>query len=113
VLSRRVRTRGCNQNCTEPRNFAFVQTNGVPPGPPSPQESDDSTLTPNRQTLLLNPGDLISIHLFDARIPGGHALEAGETDLSTGHSGFMIASRSSPTTARPSSSPAVQRNPNC
>jgi hypothetical protein len=83
---------GCNQNCTEPVNFAFVQTNGVPPGPPSPQESDDSTFTPNRQTLLMNPGDLISIHLFDARIPGGHALEARETDLSTGQSGFMIAS---------------------
>ena len=29
----------------------------------------------------MNPGDLIRIHLFDARIPGGHALEARETDL--------------------------------
>ena len=83
---------GCNQNCTEPVNFAFVQTNGVPAGPPSPQESDDSTFTPNGQTLMMNPGDLIRIHLFDARIPGGHALEARETDLSTGQSGFMIAS---------------------
>src|SRR5580700_524560 len=85
-------TGGCNQNCTEPVNFAFVQTNGVPAGPPSPQESNGSTFTPNAQTLLMNPGDLISIHLFDARIPGGHALEARETDLSTGQSGFMIAS---------------------
>src|ERR1700722_14720760 len=83
---------GCNQNCTEPVNFAFVQNNGVPTGPPSPQESDDSSFTPNRHTLLMNPGDLIKVHLFDARIPGGHALEAQETDLSTGRSGFMIAS---------------------
>jgi hypothetical protein len=30
--------------------------------------------------------------MFDAKIPGGHALEARETDLTTGQSGFMIAS---------------------
>jgi len=82
----------CNQNCTEPVNFAFVQTNGVPTGPPSPQLSDGDTFTPNRQTLLMKPGDLIRVHMFDATIPGGHALEAQETDLSTGQSGFIIAS---------------------
>jgi hypothetical protein len=82
----------CNQNCPEPVNFAFVQTNGVPTGPPSPQLSDISSFTPNQQTLLMNPGDLIRVHMFDAAIPGGHALEAQETDLSTGRSGFMIAS---------------------
>ena len=27
----------CNQNCEEPTNFAFIQTNGVPTGPASPQ----------------------------------------------------------------------------
>jgi hypothetical protein len=83
---------GCNQNCTEPVNFAFVQTNGVPTGPPSPELSDDSSFTPNRHTLMMNPGDLIKVRMFDATIPGGHALEAQETDLSTGQSGFMIAS---------------------
>ena len=83
---------GCNQNCTEPVNSAFIQTNGVPTGPPSPQLSNDASFTPNRHTLLMNPGDLIRIHLFDATIRGGHALEAQETDLSTGQSGFMIAS---------------------
>jgi hypothetical protein len=82
----------CNQNCPEPINFAFVQTNGVPTGPPSPQLSDNTSFTPNQQTLLMNPGDLIRVHMFDAAIPGGHALEAQETDLSTGRSGFMIAS---------------------
>jgi hypothetical protein len=82
----------CNPNCTEPVNFAFIQNNGVPTGPPSPQLSDLASFTPNRNTLLMNPGDLIRVRLFDATIRGGHALEAQETDLSTGRSGFMIAS---------------------
>ncbi len=82
----------CNNNCVEPVNFAFIQTNGVPAGPPSPQKSDLKTLTPNSHTLLMKPGDKITVHMFDAAIPGGHALEAQETDLTTGQSGFMIAS---------------------
>jgi hypothetical protein len=43
-------------------------------------------------TLLMNPGDVIRLSLFNAKIPGGHALEARETDFTTGQSGFMIAS---------------------
>ena len=82
----------CNPDCTEPVNFGFIQTNGVPAGPPSPQLSDLTTVTPNAHTLLMNPGDAIRLSLFNAKIPGGHALEARETDLSTGQSGFMIAS---------------------
>lgn len=82
----------CNPDCTEPVNAAFIQTNGVPTGPPSPQKSDLASLTPNSRTLLMNPGDKISIHMWDAKIPGGHALEARETDHTTGKSGFMIAS---------------------
>jgi len=82
----------CNPDCTEPVNFAFIQTNGVPAGPPSPQLSDLTTFTPNSRTLLMNPGDVITIRMFNAKIPGGHALEAKETDLTTGRSGFMIAS---------------------
>ena len=31
---------GCNNNCEEPSNFAFIQRNGVPTGPPSPQDAD-------------------------------------------------------------------------
>lgn len=40
----------------------------------------------------MNPGDVIRLSLFNAKIPGGHALEARETDFTTGQSGFMIAS---------------------
>jgi len=83
----------CNNDCTEPVNFGFVQTNGVPAGPPSPQLSNLATFTPNGHTLLMSPGDLIRIHLFDARAKGGgRALEVQETDLTTGRSGFMQAS---------------------
>jgi hypothetical protein len=82
----------CNPNCTEPVNFGYVQTNGVPTGPPSPQKTDLATFTPNSRTLMMNPGDKITVHMWDAKIPGGHALEVRETDLTTGKSGFMIAS---------------------
>jgi hypothetical protein len=82
----------CNPDCTEPVNFAFIQNNGVPTGPPSPQLSDLTTLTPNSRTLLMNPGDVITVRMFNAKIRGGHALEAKETDLTTGRSGYMIAS---------------------
>jgi hypothetical protein len=82
----------CNNNCIEPVNFGFLQTNGVPAGPPSPQLSNLATFTPNAHTLLMNPGDRIRVHLFDARARSGHALEARITDLTTGRSGFMQAS---------------------
>ena len=82
----------CNNQCTEPVNFAFVQTDGVPTGPPSPQLSNNATFRPNRQTLKMNPGDKITVQMFNAKIAGGHALEVKETDWSTGQSGFMIAS---------------------
>ena len=45
-----------------------------------------------RDELVRELGDKITVHMWDARIPGGHALEARETDLTTGKSGFMIAS---------------------
>jgi hypothetical protein len=82
----------CNAQCVEPVNFSFIQTNGVPTGPPSPQRSNLATFTPNSRTLLMNPGDKITVHMFDAKIPGGRALEARETDHTTGQSGFMISS---------------------
>jgi hypothetical protein len=82
----------CNGNCIEPVNFAFIQTNGVPAGPPSPQRSDLASFTPNAHTLLMNPGDRIKVHMFNAKVAGGLALEASETDLTTGRSGFMKAS---------------------
>ena len=83
----------CNPNCTEPVNFGFIQTNGVPTGPPSPQLSDQATFTPNGNTLLMNQGDVINATMFNARLPGGqHALEARLTDFTTHQSGYMIAS---------------------
>ena len=82
-----------NNGCIEPVNFAFIQRNGVPAGPPSPQLSNLATVTPNSQTLLMNPGDLIRTRMFDASIGGGqHAFEIKISDLTTGQSGFMIAS---------------------
>ena len=85
----------CNNNCIEPVNFAYIQTNGVPAGPPSPQEANLSTFTPNGRTLLMNPGDQITIRMSDASIPGGKGAKAFEvvvTDLTTHQSGFMQAS---------------------
>ena len=85
----------CNVNCEEPTNFAFIQTNGVPTGPPSPQMSDVATSTPNKHTLLMNPGDHLKVHMWDAPVPGQpgqRALETSIKDLTTGQSGFMQAS---------------------
>jgi len=83
----------CNLGCEEPVNFAFIQRNGVPAGPPSPQESNLTSDTPNAQTLMMNPGDRLTIHMFDAPAPGGgSAFEVQITDLTTGQSGFMQAS---------------------
>jgi hypothetical protein len=82
-----------NFNCTEPVNFAYIQRNGVPAGPPSPQLSDSATFTPNSETLLMNPGDVVRTHMFDANIGNGqHAFEVTIDDLTTGQSGFMAAS---------------------
>ena len=83
----------CNGGCVEPVNFAWIQRNGEPTGPPSPQESNLATFTPNTQTLMMNPGDRVTVHMFDARAPGGgHAFEVVVTDLTTGASGYMQAS---------------------
>jgi hypothetical protein len=84
----------CNTNCEEPTNFAFIQKNGVPTGPAGPQVATLGTFTPNNETLLMNPGDRITVHIFDAPLPGGggNALEVAIDDLTTHESGFMQAS---------------------
>jgi len=83
----------CNPNCIEPTNFAFIQEGGLPTGPPSPQLANLATFTPNAQTLLMNPGDRLKVHIFDSDLDGGgRALEVSVDDLTTGHSGFMQAS---------------------
>ncbi len=83
----------CNTNCEETTNVAFVQRDGVPTGPASPQELNLASSTPNSQTLLMNPGT--SCRSWDAPVPapgGGHALEVSINDLTTGQSGYMQAS---------------------
>jgi hypothetical protein len=85
----------CNPNCTEPVNFAFIQQNGIPAGPPAPDQADLATFTPNSQTLMYNPGDTIRVHMYDATVPGGGGAKAFEVvinDLTTGQSGYMQAS---------------------
>jgi hypothetical protein len=77
-----------NPRCTEPVNFAFLQRNGVPAGPPNPQHADNATFTANSQTLMINSGDVLVVSITD---PG-----AGFTttihDLTTGQTGTMTAS---------------------
>jgi hypothetical protein len=80
----------CNTDCEEPLQLAFVQKNGIPTGPPSPQDATRATEIPNHETLLMNPGDTIRIHLFDAPAPGGgKAIEVRINDLTQHTSGFM------------------------
>ena len=81
-----------NPNCTETTNFAFIQRNGIPTGPPGPNNLTVASFTPNAQTLLMNQGDVLRVTVKDA--PGdvfGGVLTLIE-DLTTGQSGFMIAS---------------------
>jgi len=78
----------CNNDCIEPTNFAFLQTNGVPAGPPGPQLANLKTFLPNRDTLLINPGDVLVLSITDT--PQG--LNATVRDLTTGQTGYMTAS---------------------
>lgn len=82
----------CNRSCTEPTNFGFIQRDGLPTGPPGPDTATDKTYTPNSQTLLMNQGDRLLITIKD--VPGNTSggLLTRIDDLTTGQSGFMIAS---------------------
>jgi hypothetical protein len=77
-----------NTACEEPTNFAFLQTNGVPAGPPGPQLADLATDTPNARTLLINPGDVLKLSITDPAA----GFTTRITDLTTHQSGFMVAS---------------------
>ncbi len=83
-----VTANGLNPNCTEPVNFAFIQTDGVPPGPPGPATATTATFFPNRHTLLMNPGDHLRITIKDTM----SGLLTRVEDLTTGQTGFMVAS---------------------
>jgi hypothetical protein len=77
-----------NPACEEPVNFAFLQRNGVPAGPPSPQLANLATSTPNGQTLMLNPGDVLRVSITDPKA----GFTTTVSDLTTGQTGFMVAS---------------------
>ncbi|HEV2137612.1 MAG TPA: hypothetical protein VGR53_02090 [Nitrososphaerales archaeon] len=78
----------CNPSCTEPVNFAFIQRNGVPPGPPGPGNQNSATFTPNSQTLLMSLGDNILVKINDT----SSGLVTKVTDTTTGQSGYVVAS---------------------
>jgi hypothetical protein len=78
----------CNNNCEEPVNFAFLQTNGIPSGPPSPQLTDVSTFFPNAHTLMINPGDSLVVSISDP----SKGFTTTIRDLTTHQTGTMTAS---------------------
>jgi hypothetical protein len=81
-----------NPNCTEPTNFAFIQKDGIPTGPPGPDTANDATATPNAETLLMNQGDTLRVTINDTPGDVFGGVTTRIDDLSTGQSGFMIAS---------------------
>jgi hypothetical protein len=84
-----------NVNCFEPVNFAFLQTNGVPAGPPSPQLVNIESFTPNANTLKMSQNDTLRVTLQDHIVAGDDAHSGLMTtidDLTTGQTGYMISS---------------------
>jgi len=83
-----------NLNCRrragdEPVNFAFITKDGVPLGAPGPLTHTSETFTPNlTKQLLMNPGDEVRVTMNDT--PAGFKVLI--EDLTTGESGFMVAS---------------------
>lgn len=77
-----------NPNCEEPTNFAFLQTNGVPTGPPSPQHANFHTFTPNAHTLAIHDGDVLRVAISDP----ASGFTTTINDLTTGQTGTMTAS---------------------
>jgi hypothetical protein len=78
----------CNPNCEDPINFSYLQTNGVPTGPPSPQLTDASTFLPDAHTLYMNGGDVLAITIVDP----SQGLTAIINDLTTHRKGWVTAS---------------------
>ena len=78
----------CNTACVEPVNFAFIQTNGVPAGPPAPQDPNAATFLGNAKTLRMNSGDVVTVSFTDPA--SGFTVKLD--DLTTHRAGFMQAS---------------------
>ena len=81
-----------NPSCTEPVNFAFLQRNGVPAGPPSPQLANAKTYAPNRHTLMINPGDVLRVAITDPLSGPNAGFTATVYDMTTHQKGWMVAS---------------------
>jgi len=77
-----------NRGCLEPVNFALIQRDGVPAGPPGPGHQTLATFTPNAQTLIMRQGDRIRVTIKDTAAGVLTLVE----DLTTEQSGFMVAS---------------------
>ena len=97
----------CNSACEEPVNFAFLQRNGVPAGPPAPQDTTVKTFLPNLQTLMLNPGDVLEVSIND---PAG-GLFVSVHDLTTGQTGYMQRARATASRTRTSPTARATRTP--
>ena len=72
----------------EPVNFAFVTKNGkstAPANPGAPQHF----VPDNKANLLMNPGDRLTVHLFDT----ANGLKVTIADHTTGATGSMTASK--------------------
>jgi hypothetical protein len=79
----------------EPINWAYVTKSGVAQGPANPlftgtfENPNLTSVTPDyTKDLLMNPGDRISIHMYDT--PAGFRTDL--TDLTSGETGSMTAS---------------------
>jgi hypothetical protein len=82
---------GNNAHCggaIEYVNFAYIQTDGVPPGPPNPLLQNGNTFTVTGKTLFMNPGDELLVVEEDT----AHGLKITIKDLTSGASGFMVSS---------------------
>ncbi|MGN6380405.1 MAG: hypothetical protein ACTHNU_15745 [Gaiellales bacterium] len=77
-----------NANCEEPVNFAFLTHNGVPVGPPGPDQQTAATFTVTPNVLLMNGGDRLHVRIHDSQA----GLVTTITDLTSGQTGSMTAS---------------------
>jgi hypothetical protein len=77
-----------NPNCTEPVNVAFLTHDGIPMGPPSPQQLNDESQLETADTLLMSPGDTLKVSISDT----ASGMKTQVDDITTGQSGSMVAS---------------------
>ena len=69
-------------------NYAIITKNGVPNGPPDPLNQTAATFQTTPNTLEMNSGDQLTVDMHDTSA----GLEVVIDDLTTGQSGFMVAS---------------------